>query len=104
MVVFPDPPFELITSVVFILIPALPFLTDPQGHRKTMPKSCLRLLTNSQGGVKTRSRGFWPCLRPYVGRQASGRKRVLRCSIPRPPFPFPAAKADRSPPDRRPPA
>src|SRR6266542_2016725 len=48
MVVFPDPPFELITSVVFILMTFSPFRAPTDCTLKTMPKSYSCLLTNSQ--------------------------------------------------------
>src|SRR3989442_8422906 len=67
MVVFPDPPFELITSVVFILISFAPFPHRATEKRQDYVKVIVYVINYFTGEAKNPWLGSWACpgsLRP----------------------------------------
>src|SRR5438876_11630824 len=87
MVVFPDPPFELITSVVFILMSFAPFPHRATEKRQGYAKVMVCVINYFTGDAKSPRVGLMGLpggLRPE-DRPASCRTTIRRCT----PFCFP---------------
>src|SRR2546428_13850423 len=65
MVVFPDPPFELITSVVFILISFAPFPHRATEKRQDYVKVIVYVINYFTGEAKNPWLGWWACPGAY---------------------------------------
>src|SRR6266699_1105911 len=65
MVVFPDPPFELITSVVFILISFAPFPHRATEKRQDYAKVMVCVINYFTGEAKNPWLGSWACPGAY---------------------------------------
>src|SRR6266705_2604818 len=71
MVVFPDPPFELITSVVFILMSFAPFPHRATEKRQGYAKVMVCVINYFTGDAKSPRSGWWACPGgPTTGRPA----------------------------------
>src|SRR6266705_6758052 len=65
MVVFPDPPFELITSVVFILMSCAPFPHRATEKRQGYAKVMVCVINYFTGDAKNPRSGWWACPGAY---------------------------------------